>query len=156
MTRVALLLAVASFAGAATPVHWDELPQALKGQTIVVSTIQGEVHQGRFAGSRPDTLLLKEGQTVEIARESIVSIRRVFHVRGNHLKRFEECLGDVVGVELLFLVTEYFPLGVVALPVTGVVALGALPVLAIWDTFDRQRREQNIVLLPDPAPEVSQ
>lgn len=156
MTRVALLFAVASLAGAATPVHWDVLQQALKGQTIVVSTIQGEVHQGRFAGSRPDALLLKEGQTVEIPRESIVSIRRVFHVRGHHLKKFGECLGDVVGVELLCLFSEYLPIGVVALPVTGAVALGALPVLAIWDTFDRQRREQNIVLLPDPAPEVSQ
>jgi hypothetical protein len=156
MTRVALLLAVASFAGAATPVHWDELPQALKGQTIVVSTIQGEVHQGRFAGSRPDTLLLKEGQTVEIARESIVSIRRVYRVRGNQLRSFEGRVGALAAIEAICLVTPYLPLALVALPVTGVVALGALPVLAIWDTFDRQRREQNIVLLPDPAPEVSQ
>jgi hypothetical protein len=156
MTRAWLFLAAAAFAQAAGAIHWDELPKALKGQTIQVSTIQGGLHEGRFAGSRPDTLLLKEGQTVEISRESIISIRRVYHVHGNHLKKFGDCLGDVVGVELLFLVTEYFPLGVVALPVTGAVGLAALPILAIWDTFDRQRREENIVLLPDPAPEMAQ
>lgn len=120
------------------------------GHTIEVTTREGIVHHGRFAGSQPEKILLTEGKKVEIARDAVMSIRRVSSVKGHRLNKFGEWIGDVTFVELLCLGTAAFPLAVVALTATGAVGLVGLPIVAIWDLLDRQRHDESVVLLPDP------
>jgi hypothetical protein len=149
MMRLALVLWAASFAHAAIVVHWDELPKALKGQTIEVTTSDAVVHHGRFAGSQAEKILLTDGKKVEIARDAVISIRRVYSVRGKRLNKFGECIGELTLIELAYLASPWLPVAIAALPVTGAVGLVGLPIFAVWDLFDRQRRDENVVILPD-------
>jgi hypothetical protein len=150
MMRLALVFWAASLVHAAIVVHWDELPKVLKGQTIEITTTDAVVHHGRFAGSQPEKILLTEGKKVEIARDAVISIRRVYTIRGNRLSKFGEGLAEAALLELVYLASPWLPVALAALPVTGAVGLVGVPIFAAWDLFDRQRRDENVVILPDP------
>ena len=153
MTRISLMLAMmcAVSAYADTSLRWTELPVALKGKNVVVTTKNGQVHRGRFVTVTDDALVVKESEKVEIPRSAILSLSREvrFHF---HWARFEDGIGAAIEIELFGLASPYLPIAVAALPVTGVVWAGGAPVCAIFDLFDPHWRNDEILL---PEAQVS-
>ena len=156
MTRPGLVFAavcmVATSVGAAE-VPWSELPKALKGKTIKITTKSGDVHRGRFAGLRADAITVKEGYKLEIARTEVNSVM-LGQQAPSHLGQFGESISGVIGYEVIFLRSPYFLYFVVAIPVTAAIGIAGIPVCAIWDLFERRPTQWQIVIIPDLEPQV--
>jgi hypothetical protein len=162
MTRAGLLAVIctmASCAHAATSLHWSELPKALKGKTVEITTIHGATHHGRLVGWSPDAIVVQEGKEVEIARDTVSSVFRV----GREASHFSHIKGLGLFVLLGYLVPftgfDEPPkpaLALLTIPLsTAAGAIGA-PICLIWDLVEFPEKPwEEIVILPDPVPGVT-
>jgi hypothetical protein len=151
MTRARLVLAaICTVAASGAEVHWSDLPKVLKGKTIEVAMKSGEVHRGRFVGTREDAIILKEGQKLEISRMAIAALWRELRLRPqSHLGQFADEIGEDIGYEVIFLRTPYFPWFLVAIPVTAAIGVAGVPICAIWDLLGKRTSHKEIVIIPD-------
>jgi hypothetical protein len=162
MTRAGLLAvicAMASCAHAATLLHWSELPKALKGKTVEITTIHGVTLRGRLVGLRSDAVVVEAGKEIEVTRDTVSSIFRVGR-ESSHFAHIKN-LGVFVlfGYLLPFTGFEEPPkpaLALLTIPLsTAAGAIGA-PICLIWDLVQLTEKPwEEIVILPDPIPGVT-
>jgi hypothetical protein len=153
---LAVICAMASCAHAATSLHWSELPKALKGKTVEITTIHGVTHYGRFVNARADAIIVKGAEDVEVTRDDVSSIFR-FGREPHFFSHLKE-LGILVlaGYFGPFLGITDPAAAVITIPLATAAGVVGLPVCVIWDLFAlTEAPGEEIVLLPDPVPGVT-
>lgn len=162
MTRAVLVLATACAVAAsahAAEVHWSELSKVLKARTLVVGTKQGDTYEGRFLSSDPDSFILQNDKEVTIPRDTVKSIyAQGRDSRFSHLKNVG--LYVLVGYVLPFTGFDDKPcplLALLTIPMATVGGAIGAPIGLIRDLVElTQPPSEFIVILPDPAPGVTQ
>jgi hypothetical protein len=140
--RLVLLMAILWIAGFANAkdLHWKDLPRYLKGKRVTIADGKGMNHTGWFVSANADGIAIANGPTIEIPRDSIVSITR-YPTQTSH--------AEVFGDRMLNFALS--PFAIVTVPVAVVVFFAGLPVCVLLDAVDhRDFRIVTIKLLPDP------
>jgi hypothetical protein len=93
--RLVLLMAILWIAGFAhaKDLHWKDLPKYLNNKQVTVQDGKGMNYSGRFVATSADAIVINTGRTVEIPRESIVSITR-YASQPSHAEAFGTHLFD--------------------------------------------------------------
>jgi hypothetical protein len=133
---------------AKTPKHWSELREFLKDKYVTVVEKGGRSQRGRFVTTSTDSLTIEDGQTAEIPRDSISSLR----VDLPRKTRLEE-LGGVLhkGYSDTFrdLFSPAAPVGIVGVPAVTAYAIVATPFCILGDIFgERKPSPVDIEIVP--------